>query len=86
PRIDRVLFAATKADHLHHQQHDRLEAILSLLVERATRRVETTGAKVAVAAIAALRATREGNVSERGRVLPTIIGAPEAGERVGDDV
>ena len=28
PRIDRSLFAATKADHLHHKSHDRLEAIL----------------------------------------------------------
>ena len=28
PRIDRILFAATKADHLHHASHDRLEAIL----------------------------------------------------------
>ncbi|MGA7613410.1 MAG: YcjX family protein, partial [Xanthobacteraceae bacterium] len=28
PRIDRILFAATKADHLHHLNHDRLEAIL----------------------------------------------------------
>ena len=28
PRIDRILFAATKADHLHRVSHDRLEAIL----------------------------------------------------------
>ena len=28
PRADRILFAATKADHLHHTAHDRLEAIL----------------------------------------------------------
>ena len=28
PKIDRILFAATKADHLHHLSHDRLEAIL----------------------------------------------------------
>ena len=27
-RIDRILFAATKADLLHHTSHDRLEAIL----------------------------------------------------------
>ena len=27
PRIDRILFAATKADHLHHTDHDRLEAL-----------------------------------------------------------
>ena len=38
PRIDRVLFAATKADHLHHTSHDRLEAVLGLLVERARKR------------------------------------------------
>src|SRR5690242_9687276 len=28
PRIDRILFAATKADHLHRANHDRLEAVL----------------------------------------------------------
>ena len=28
-RVDRLLFAATKADHLHHSSHDRLEAILA---------------------------------------------------------
>ncbi|HEY9214181.1 MAG TPA: YcjX family protein, partial [Ancylobacter sp.] len=31
-RIGKVLFAATKADHLHHFSHDRLEAILRRLV------------------------------------------------------
>jgi len=35
PRADRILFAATKADHLHHTNHDRLEAILRRMVERA---------------------------------------------------
>ncbi len=28
PRADRILFAATKADQIHHSAHDRLEAIL----------------------------------------------------------
>ena len=31
-RIDRILFAATKADHLHHTSHDRLQAIMLRLV------------------------------------------------------
>ncbi len=35
PRIDRILFAATKADHLHHTSHDRLEAILRALTAKA---------------------------------------------------
>src|SRR3981081_3191826 len=34
PRIDRILFAATKADHLHHSSHDRLEAVLRRAVGR----------------------------------------------------
>ena len=29
PRASKILFAATKADHLHHSAHDRLEAILA---------------------------------------------------------
>ena len=35
PRIDRILFAATKADHLHHSSHDRLEAVLRRTVAKA---------------------------------------------------
>ena len=35
PRIERVLFAATKADHIHHSSHDRLAAVMSHLVGRA---------------------------------------------------
>src|SRR6185312_7411459 len=34
PRIDRILFAATKADHLHHASHDRLEAVLRRAVSQ----------------------------------------------------
>ena len=59
PRIDRLLFAATKADHLHHTSHDRLEAILRLLADKAIARAAFAGAEVKVMALAALRATRE---------------------------
>src|ERR1700738_2117825 len=48
PRADRILFAATKADHLHHASHDRLEAILRRMVERAIARADVAGAAVAV--------------------------------------
>ncbi len=34
-RIDKVLVAATKADHLHHESHDRLESLTARLVDRA---------------------------------------------------
>ncbi len=84
PRADRVLFAATKADHLHHAQHDRLEAILSFLVARAMKRTAGAGGKVATVALAAVRATREAKVRDGRQDLPTVIGTPMAGERVED--
>ena len=67
PRIDRILFAATKADHLHHASHDRLEAILRRMVERAAARAEFAGAAVDVVALAAVRATREARSQRAAR-------------------
>jgi predicted YcjX-like family ATPase len=80
PRIDRILFAATKADHLHHLSHDRLEAVLRRTADKAVARSEIAGAAVDVVALAAVRATREAQV-QRGRDrLPSILGTPAAGE------
>jgi hypothetical protein len=75
-RIDRILFAATKADHVHHTSHDRLEAILNRLVARASRRAQFAGTDTNSVALAAIRATREGRVHD----LDVIIGTPEPGE------
>ena len=86
PRIDRVLFAATKADHLHHTNHDRLEAIVRLLVDRAASRAEGAGAAIDVVALAGVRATREVMAKEGRRMLPCIAGVPLAGEHVGGEV
>ena len=85
PRIDRVLFAATKADHLHHTSHDRLEAVLGLLVDRAKRRAEGLGARVDVAALASIRATREAQVRQGRDELAAIVGTPLAGEVIGGE-
>ncbi|MCF3933551.1 YcjX family protein [Acuticoccus sp. M5D2P5] len=81
-RIDRILFVATKADHIHHTDHDRLERILEHLVAEAKERAQFTGAAVDVAAMAAVRATREASVTRDGEVWPTIVGTPMAGERI----
>jgi predicted YcjX-like family ATPase len=83
PRIDRILFAATKADHLHHTSHDRLEAILRALTAKAIARAEGVGADIDVIALAAIRATREAEIRHEGETLDAIIGVPEAGEKIG---
>lgn len=82
-RIDRILVAATKADHLHHENHDRLQGIVRRIVDRAVKSADLTGAKVEVLAMAAVRATREGTVRHGRDDLPVIIGTPLPGERVG---
>ncbi|WP_280822337.1 YcjX family protein [Pseudaminobacter soli (ex Li et al. 2025)] len=82
-RIDRILVAATKADHLHHESHDRLQAIVRRLTERAAARANLSGAEVDVLAMAAVRATREGTVKQGRETLPVIIGTPLKGETIG---
>lgn len=79
-RIDRIVFAATKADHLHRSSHDRLEKILRRLVDDAMTRATFAGAEVDVVALAAVRATREAIVEHDGEKLPAILGQPLPGE------
>ena len=92
PRIYKILFAAIKADHLHHTSLDPLQAILRHLVGRAIARAENVGAAVDVVAMAAMRATREAAV-QQGRkrsgdreTVDAIIGTPLAGEEIAGDV
>jgi predicted YcjX-like family ATPase len=80
PRIDRILFAATKADHLHHSSHDRLEAVLRRTVAKAAARAEYSGATIDVIALAAVRATREATVARGRDKLPSILGTPAVSE------
>lgn len=84
-RIDRILIAATKADHLHHESHDRLQAIVRRLADRAIKKANFSGAEVDVLAMAAVRATREGTVKQGRETLPVIIGTPLKGETIGDE-
>ncbi|MEZ5840689.1 MAG: YcjX family protein [Hyphomicrobiales bacterium] len=85
-RIDRLLFAATKADHLHHEDHDRLEAVLRRLVASGIERAEFAGAEVDVLALASVRATREAVVDHQGERLACIMGTPLPGERAAGQV
>ncbi|MCQ0989721.1 YcjX family GTP-binding protein [Jiella marina] len=82
-RIDRILVAATKADHLHRESHRRLEAIVRKLVDDAVRRANFSGAQTSVLAMAAVRATHEATVTDQGEELPVIVGTPAAGETIG---
>ncbi|MGB7287033.1 MAG: YcjX family protein [Salaquimonas sp.] len=81
-KIDRILFAATKADHLHHENHDRMEKLLSALVKKAVERARYSGAKVDVVALAAVRATKEAIIKQDGEEYAVILGTPIKGEKI----
>jgi predicted YcjX-like family ATPase len=86
PRIDRIQIAATKADHLHHTSHDRLERILAHMTAHAVGHAKISGAQIDVVALAAVRATREAQVKRGGSQLASIVGIPAAGEIAGTKV
>ena len=73
-RVERILFAATKADHLHHSQHARLAAITEALLAEARSRADFAGAETRAMAIAALRATTEETHEHAGRTLACVRG------------
>ena len=82
PRIDKIVFAATKADHLHHSQHDQLEAILDHLVADARKKARFSGATVETMAIASVRATREASAKAGHDTIGAVAGTPMDGETI----
>ena len=73
-RVERIMFAATKADHLHHRQHSKLTAIMEALTRDARDRAQFAGARTQSLALASLRTTVEETVDHDGRMLDCVRG------------
>ncbi|MCC5961430.1 MAG: YcjX family protein [Rhodobacteraceae bacterium] len=73
-RVERILFAATKADHLHHSQHPRLTAITNALLRQSRDRADFAGANTNALSIAALRTTVEEQHEQGGQMLDCVRG------------
>ncbi|NNK77454.1 MAG: YcjX family protein [Litoreibacter sp.] len=73
-RVEKILFAATKADHLHHAQHARLTAIMRALLREARDRAEFAGAATSAMSLASVRATVEQSVDHDGTALDMVRG------------
>ncbi|WP_294224327.1 YcjX family protein [uncultured Shimia sp.] len=73
-RVEKILFAATKADHLHHSQHPQLTNIMQALTREAADRAQFAGASTEALSLAALRATVEETVTHEGQKLDCVRG------------
>ncbi|RDH42739.1 YcjX family protein [Zooshikella ganghwensis] len=74
PKIDRLLFAATKADHITPEQHSHLVALLGQLVHGAKQHVRFDGIPCDTMALASIRATTAGYCQHQGESIPAIQG------------
>ncbi len=78
-RVEKILFAASKVDHLHHLEHDKLSAIMQALVHDAMRRAHFSGAQSEAMALASLRTTVETEIEHEGEWLKCVKGATPSG-------
>lgn len=81
-RVERILFAATKSDYLHHTQHARLTAITGALLREAKDRADFSGAQTMALSLAALRTTTEDMLAQEGEALPAVRGRLADGRSV----
>ena len=73
-RIDRVLLAASKADHIHHTAHPALTSLVKDLLAESIDRAAYQGAAVEAMAIASVRATVEDEIRHNRETLPAVRG------------
>ncbi|MBS97293.1 MAG: hypothetical protein CMI01_01265 [Oceanospirillaceae bacterium] len=83
PRIDRVLFASTKADHVTSNQHHNLDRFLELIIQDAQRDVRFEGIETRCMAVASVRSTEAAQARVDGQQLSCLRGRRKSdGEEV----
>jgi predicted YcjX-like family ATPase len=79
--ISKVLFAATKADHVPERQRDALQILLGRMAGADIDEMREARTRVKTAAIASVRCTMDDRASISGRDVAVVRGLPMGGER-----
>jgi len=74
PKIDKLLFAATKADHVTQEQHGNLVSLLNELIYQSKHQLNYDAIKMKTLAIASVKATTSGKSLHQGQQVPVIQG------------
>lgn len=74
PKIDKLLFGATKADHVTPEQHGAMVSLLNQLVHQNKNQLNYEAVAVKTLAIAAVKATNSGMSKHQGNDIPVIQG------------
>ncbi|MGN2670621.1 YcjX family protein [Aliivibrio fischeri] len=74
PKIDKVLFAATKADHVTPEQHPNMVSLLQQVIYQTWQETAYEGIKMECMSIASIQATTAGMIDEDGEIFAAISG------------
>ena len=74
PVIDKLLFAATKADHITTDQHANMVSLLQQLVQDAWQNAAFEGISMDCLGLASVQATQSGLVEVNGEKIPALRG------------
>lgn len=74
PKIDKLLFGATKADHVTPEQHGPMVALLNQLIHQNKQYLNYESVQVKTLAIASVKATHTGMSKHKGVDVPVIQG------------
>ena len=74
PKIDKLLFAATKADHVTSEQHAPMVSLLNQLIYQSKHKLNYEAIEMKTLAIAAVKSTTSGKTLHKGEKVPVIQG------------
>ncbi|KJY84899.1 nucleoside triphosphate hydrolase [Vibrio galatheae] len=74
PRIDKILFAATKADHVTPEQHTNLVSLLQQMVHPAWQTASYENIEMNCMTMASIQATQAGFITQGEQTYPAIQG------------
>lgn len=77
PKIDKLLFAATKADHVTPEQHAPMVSLLNQLIHQSKHRLNYEAIEIKTLAIASVKCTSSGVSLLDGKQYPVVQGLVE---------
>lgn len=80
PKIDRILFAATKADHVTPEQHSNLVSLLQQMIHPAWQTVSYENIEMNCISMASIQATKAGFVANGNDSVPAVQGTTLNGQ------
>lgn len=76
PKIDKVLFAANKCDHVNSEQQSQLTKLLHSMLHEQRNELRFAGVEIDTMAISAVKSTEERKVQDGDTVLSCVCGTP----------